>query len=312
MKTASISDALKDTSIEVSKSDKLCNGDTINITLTYNKEALAKLGYKLKNTTFSVNALGLVEPIVLDPFADLSVEFVGISPKVQVELTNNSTDSNINSYVTYTIEGEENYKINYHKNSDSIKVTAKLKTSSSNTGKMYILTESEKEFVVSVDSKYIDSIDDLSSENIEYLKSKSNDRLESALSSSSNNYNYYYTAGLTDIWGVMTNKYRSLTNMELYDAFLLFAKDSTYGDLTNKVYLIYKCDLQYTYDGTEAATLYVAVDCNDVIKATDSSINYNEKNSSGTMQDSKDFDALYNKIISANVDDYTATKIIVK
>jgi len=265
MKTASISDALKDTSIEVSKLDKLSNGDTINIILTYNKEALAQLGYKLKNTTFNVQVSGLVEPIVLDPFVDLSVEFVGISPEAQVKLTNNSTNNAIKDYILYTVGGNTNY----YKNGDSITITAELK----NNDGPYILGQTDKEYVVSVDTEYIYSSDDLSEDIISYCNSKSSKYINSML----NNYSLYKTADM-DYMGA------SVTNMELCNVYVLDDSKSTSNPYYNyRLLFIYKCDLNATYGDKKTGTVYAKSSFNDLNKSLNSVISSKEDYGSPLM-----------------------------
>lgn len=69
---------------KLSKTQSISNGDTIELTFTYNKDLAKRLKFKVKNTTIKLKVSGLEDGKKIDPFADLELTFTGISPNGKV------------------------------------------------------------------------------------------------------------------------------------------------------------------------------------------------------------------------------------
>ena len=74
---------------KLSKTQSISNGDTIELTFTYNKDLAKRLKFKVKNTTIKLKVSGLEDGKKIDPFADLELTFTGISPNGKVTVIEN-------------------------------------------------------------------------------------------------------------------------------------------------------------------------------------------------------------------------------
>lgn len=80
----------------------LSNGDEIKVKVKYKEEKLKKKNIKLENTEFTFTVEGLVEPIVLDPFAGTSMTFEGADGFGECTFDNSGVADEVKSLFNYT------------------------------------------------------------------------------------------------------------------------------------------------------------------------------------------------------------------
>lgn len=107
--------------ITCDKIDKLANGDSINVTVTYDAAAADELRINVNDFVKKIDVDGLDEGQEIDVFKDLKVEVTGTAPYAFVTYTNNSTDPYIKN-LEYVIEG----KTSGLKNGDVITIRCKI------------------------------------------------------------------------------------------------------------------------------------------------------------------------------------------
>ena len=78
--------------ITPSKSDNLCNGDVLTLHVAYNEAACESAGIKFSGNDVEITIEGLEEGILLDLFADVSVNVKGTAPLAVASVENKSTN----------------------------------------------------------------------------------------------------------------------------------------------------------------------------------------------------------------------------
>ena len=95
-------------SLDVSPTESLSSGDTVTVTLEYNKDALEETyGFKFTGDSLEVTVQGLGEFQALDPFAGVQLTFSGTAPNAEVTVTFPEGNPTGGSNYQLTIGGEE-------------------------------------------------------------------------------------------------------------------------------------------------------------------------------------------------------------
>ncbi len=240
---------------ELSKTQGISNGDTIELTFTYNKELAKQLKIKIKNTTIKLKVSGLAEGTKVDPFDGLEVTFSGVSPNGKVTVSNNSSDSFIRR-VSYTVD-----KKNRLKNGDTIVVTASYDEDFA-IENGYAVVATEKEYKVSGLSYYLDDQTTVSATSKAAFEKEFKDRVDSILASRAsyiyNQFGEYVIGGGDPIVGTP----------EMVKGYLLSRKDTESSYSTyNRIVIIYKVDITISAPGYSSSpekfgkrTGYIAVE----------------------------------------------------
>lgn len=230
-----------------------------------------------------------------DPFENFEVtvdEFSNISPFGR--LANVDTGSGKfyssagKSYVTYTADRYRDLK-----NGDTVTVTAELQPQYEDK---YVLTETEKEFVIEGMPEYIQSVEDIPQETYE--------KMNTALCDT-------YTANLA--------KYHSaaINDMELLGNYVFAAKSSAVSGYKNYIYFVYKITADFSERDASVGVkeYYWCAYYGNVITLQDGTVSadYSELNM-GSMDDftvnamyiegCDDLDTLFSKNVTAQTDKY--------
>lgn len=211
--------------------DNLSNDDTFIVKFEWDSDAAKELGLKYigKEQTYTVE--GLKDPEEIDPFLDLDVSFMGVSPNGEANIVYEATDYYIN--YRYDIEPKTGLK-----NGDIVTMSIV----DENPEEMaiqegYILSQTEKQFVVEGLSYYVSSIQEIPDDMMEKMKKQTEDVIDSSATA--------WADG---------NK---ILNKEFIGNYLLVKKEGIgYGD-ENYCYCVYKVDA--TIGGKENFTFYYYV-----------------------------------------------------
>lgn len=145
----------------LSKKENLKNGDQITATLTYDEAVAKQLNLAFKSEEKKINVSGLQKGKTIDIFKDIQVTYTGTSPKGNVSIVNNSTDS-FASKVRFESSKEK------VENGDKIKVTAIYDSGEAKNAKV-LIPQSSKEYTVSGLPEYLRKSTQLSSQIIDNL-----------------------------------------------------------------------------------------------------------------------------------------------
>lgn len=151
-------------------------------------------------------------PEELDPFENLKVTFEGVSPKSRVSFRGGS------SYVNYTANVERGMK-----NGDTVTVAAEPTRYTDR----YVLTQTEKEFPVEGLPAYIETLDELSEDDLDKLDPKIRDAYDGEI----------LTYGAES----------KLNSMEFLGNYMLFQKDvDSFSGSINSLYFVYKISAYFS------------------------------------------------------------------
>ncbi len=245
--------ALDDLDVEVSPKEGLKNGDIVTVTYTY-PESLEKL-FKVKLSpksggSFTKTVEGLEKVGTIDLFEDIEsqITFSDTAPFTSLQVANNDKFPNI-SYIP-----DKSVNIS---NGDEITVTVKGRGGSGDFTQFCVENfnavpeKTEYKFTVSGLDSYLVKLDDFSAENLDILKSKAQEIINSAYASSE----------------------KTINSSEYLGSCLQVGKtDGVYTSSHNKLSLIYKFN-ETNKDG--AFDVYYYVMFKDVIILADGTLDVN-------------------------------------
>lgn len=200
-----------------------------------------KLGSK------SVTVSDLEEVSTFNPFDHLEVKFSGIAPEGYVEYTADSSVDGMSS-IYFSVEGNDgNLNVG-----DSVTIKAEYYSSEEEFANQYgkIMSETEKTYTCDGLSSYVTSISQIDAATLESMKSQCKDA-----------YDSYMASNFGD--------YESLTSMNYLGSYVLTRKDMDTWYDKNKVFLVYK--MEVNCDGTPV-TYYFYYKFSDVIVNADGSV----------------------------------------
>lgn len=234
----------------------------------------------------------------IDPFEGLTFTATGISPYCSISLNNVACSSDVQKYVSYTLDKKT------YANGDAIKVTATL--AKNTDGVDYLLTATEKEYALSDMPEYITSIEGLDLTNLkaelaDYITAEKA-RIESA-----------------DSWGTdVFSLYRFYsvhnTVLEQTDLYIQSLKATQWNDnekTFNYLTFVYKTSFQVKDDVDVA--LGTCISCANVVKYPDGTIKWGEKSPEDFdfIAESTDrgVEAAVSSFITIHASDYNITKL---
>lgn len=133
---------------------ELKNGDSVNVTISYDEELLKENKIEFEDNTFEIKIENLSEGKKIDIFEKIKVIVAGISPQAYANLQNNWDDEFL-SGLSFSLD-----KTNRIAKGDTITVTCT--TSLDEFAKYgYIPETVTKEYVVKKANSYIDSLEDI-------------------------------------------------------------------------------------------------------------------------------------------------------
>ena len=149
----------------VEPTENLKNGDRFTITYLFDKELAKKLRINVDDTATVHTVEGLTDATALtadDLFKDLKVEFSGISPNVELTITNNSTNPLIKTLVFKPVEYKETYTAG-----ETVSIRCYFNENERLSDYYYIDTPAEecvRDYVVEGTDQYINSLDQIPAE----------------------------------------------------------------------------------------------------------------------------------------------------
>ncbi len=287
---------------KLSKTQNISNGDTIELTFTYNKDLAKRLKFKVKNTTIKLKVSGLEDGKKIDPFADLELTFTGVSPNGKVTVNNNNGDDFIRR-ISYSVDKKSKLK-----NGDTIIVTASYNEDYA-IENGYVVTATTKEYQVSGLSYYLDDKTTISAENKTAFEKEFKDRIDSILASRAESiYNQFGDS----VYGGETP---TVGTPQLVKGYILCVKNTdNYYSTYNKLVIVYKVDINVQAGKYSSSpekfgkrTGYVAVEfTNAGISSEGILLNSSTSTYSG-YKASDSMDELENDLVTVNKSNYIVT-----
>lgn len=295
---------------ELDSTERLSNGDTIEFIWDCDDEA-AKKNYKSKlkyeDITFTVSGLTNVKKV--DPFEEIEVTYLGISPKGNVSIQNNSTDEilkdlhfNAEPYDNLSNGSQITVSVSQYWGSDIVDYYLR------NYG--IALTQTEKEYTVDGLGYYVTALSEIPDDLIQKMKAQSEDTMK---------------AYVANNW----EKQQSLDEMTYLGNYLLTIKDSdSYSGNNNRLFLIYQIKGSVDYEEENIHkdyTYYYFTAFNNITILPDGTCsadlshydvpgeNFRDKVQYSTwwldycefyFKGYKDWDTLFSRCVTANIEQY--------
>lgn len=214
--------------------ENLSNGDTINVSITYNNEVAEEVDIEFVGETVSVVVEGLTPVVEVDPFADLTVTFNGTAPSGWIEYEYTGSDEYVSSYY-FNVD-----KYDGLRNGDVVTITYDI-SDEDTLYYGYVATTKSKTYEVSGLQEYADAYADLTDTFIATLKTESEDTI------------YAYIA----------NSYGSncsMANLEYCGYIMNSIKDASgWVDSYNDLYMIYRGDVSHSKGEFSTTKVYYPV-----------------------------------------------------
>ncbi len=233
------------TGYDVDTTSDLSNGDVVTITFNYDEETAKQIGIKFKGESMEYEVSELSPVVEIDPFADVTVSFTGISPNVYAEVVNNSTDEFL-SDLYFDIDTYSNISVG-----DTVTVSVYMYEDEDYYAEYYgyKFTQTSKEFTCESVDYYAASISDVDDDVLGQMKSQTEDVIEA-----------YFATESEDITA------SDITYVGYY--FLSYKGTSSYSD-QNQIYIVYSASVSSTDDSFETSTIYLPVRYTDLIVYAD-------------------------------------------
>lgn len=149
----------------IDKSEGLKNGDRFTVSYLYDKDLAKRLRINVDDTESVHTVEGLTDATALtadDLFKDLSVEFSGVSPNVELTINNNSTNPLIQTLVFKPEEYKE-----YYTAGETVRIRCYFNENERLSDFYYITTPAEecfRDYAVSGTDRYVDSLSQIPDE----------------------------------------------------------------------------------------------------------------------------------------------------
>lgn len=288
-------EALDAISIDYDIPEEVENGDKIKVEVSVNENRVKNLGVKLKGGSITFKVEGLEEVEEIDPFEYITVEFTGTSPNVSAtvkyDTESNSRMSAIRGQLTKTTGiaiGEELVLTLSNVDEEETKKNG------------YILLETEKTFTCEEADKYVEKVEDINEKYTDKFIEIATDELEA-----------YFVSNDLAYEGV---KYEGM--------YVLCSKE--YNWRMNYIHVVMSASISSDSKDIPSTKLYFPMTMEGVILTSEGEYIYENSASlppreSGvqmgwsTVVGYADIDYMYQKIITANKNDYNwdATEILI-
>ena len=242
---------------EFDEDSKLSNGDEIKLTIEYDNDLVKDYGIKFTGSEMKYKVKDLKKVKEIDPFADVTVEFTGTSPKCYASVKNNSSEEAL-QYVYYDLDKSTNLK-------EGDEVTVSFTYNEDTFVERYgvVFTSTEKKFKVENVDKYIMSSEEIDETFLAEMQKQVGDVINAYLAGES--------SGIAAKDGIHYEGYYLLTNKN----------DGSY-DYPNKILIVYsatihnkendgkkKKDSDYDEDAFKDTKVYFPVELNTLTKYAD-------------------------------------------
>jgi hypothetical protein len=250
-------------SYSANKRTGLSNGDVVTITLEYNKEEFSEYGINFSEDSFKYTVKGLkdseeiapaekddeateqAEPIEIDPFEGLTLEFTGTSPFLSVYLNTDGLTDIVRSNINLRKVNTDPFAT--YKNGDTVTIEAKIleKSKSFKNGE-YTLSETQKDFTIEGQPEFfsLETIKDYDMTKIDdILDLNAKERAESFYPAGKELYTYIFLShdgGFGDAWTIDS------VDVTPESTYLYINRDIVDKNNTNTYVRFYKVTLNMT------------------------------------------------------------------
>ncbi|MDD7267731.1 MAG: hypothetical protein SPL15_00380 [Lachnospiraceae bacterium] len=281
------------------KTENLSNGDEITISFTYDEKLAKELGVVFVGNPLKVKVTDLKEVKEVDPFADVEVQFSGVSPAVSAKVVNNSKDSFVSKL---HIILDKNFDL-----AVGDKVTAEVIISDWELEKKgYILTSTKKEFTVKGVGEHIKKYADVSEDVKKRMEQEAKDDFESKVAEDYSYRNWFYPNGGVSFTEDLKDKKNE--PLKLAKIYFLDRKKGLSGWKQNKLIYIYESK-SVNSQSPDGVTVYAAYGLTSLIKSADGKGVFNIDNFDRLELTNNNIDDLVSKVVNSQKGEFTVEEV---
>jgi len=291
---------ISQTNLSIKNNSNLENDKKVEIKITISDSWLEENGLELKSTTAEIKVEGLEDATEIDGFSGMKVDITGMSPNLNLEVTNTSTDEFIKT-IKYTPS-----KTSGISNDETVKIDITSFDEKIAKEKGYVLKETSQNYKVENQAAYVYEISEITPEVKEQLKSS---YIEKAKAKATETYwdgteiakdkiRYDTDYQYVDLTDTNVNQDLSMGTPEIVALYLLTNKDASnsYYD-TNKLIGIVKIPYTSNRNGV-TYNWYITVTGSNFSLKSDGSISDNTAYTS-TEYDGKDQETAYSAYVDS-------------
>ncbi|MEI3220305.1 MAG: hypothetical protein V8S08_12645 [Lachnoclostridium sp.] len=259
----------------VSPAEHLSNGDVVSVTATIDETKAKELGISFKFDDINMEVTGLKEAKMISEeelFNNIELDFIGVSPDIEVQIRNISKDSFISEidFVADKTEGLEK--------GDIITIVAQVDEEKA-VEKGYLLESDKKEYEVKNVDEYITNINEIDQETLTQILNQANDLIRAKLLTKKQNVSVYQG---DDYIGDITYA-DTMSNPAMATSYFYRLKDGAEPDgFYNAMDIVYTFDVNikpgFGVKGGECPGSYFAISCYNIIKNVEGEIIFNIDN----------------------------------
>ncbi len=260
-------DLNKEIVLTVSNNGKLENGKNAEVEITISDSWLNENGISLKSNTAKVKVSGLEEATEVDAFEAMKVNITGMSPNINISVTNESSDEFLK---TVKFKASKTSGVS---NGEKITITADSWDEDMANEKGYVLKETSTDYTVDGQAAYIYNTSEITDSLKSEIKSLFVEKAKSKATDAK-----WYVAYYTD-YQYVENRYdydKDLTagTPELVSMYLLTKKEDSWASDTNKLVGILRVPFTSSKNGV-TYNWYITVIAKNFSTKTDGSISDN-------------------------------------
>ena len=274
----------------------LSNGDSVVITVSYDKESAKKVGCDFNKSKYSIKVSGLGQGKLIDIFENVEVVVAGISPEAYANLSNKWTEDDLKN-ISFTIQNPSNIS-----KGDVIVVTCNA-SEDEMTQRGYIVQSYTKEYKVDKVNCYLSDVSQIDMQLLNTIKSEAIDTIKTETESLKFRMFYKATNDSSYLFQYNNEWVNSTTFIK---AVYLSKKVNAEANTNNYIYLLFKSNIS---NGSTTSDIYFAFEYPDGIITNDEKFAIAHNNQSTRYICGLDYNDIYSRIVSSKEASYSITEI---
>lgn len=284
--------------VTFSKESGLSNGDSVKVTVTYDKDLAKKAKRSLKKTSFSKKVSGLEQGQNIDIFENVDVMIAGVSPEAYATVSNKWSDEFLNT-VTFSLSNANGLS-----QGDVVVVQCNT-TLDEFMEHGFTVSNMTKEYKVDQVNSYVSSVDDLDKSLLTTIRDEALDTIKSETESLSFRMLYKATQDSTYLFEYNTETVKS---SELVKAYFLKKKENVATGSNNYIYLLMKAQIS---NGDATEEVYFAFEYPDGILNADGTFVIAHNDEASRYVCGISYDDILNSTVTAKQDQFITTEITI-
>lgn len=255
--------------VDISKSENLCNGDEVTISVSYDEALCENADVKFKNSSMKITVGDLEEGELLDLFADITVEVKGTAPFATASIENKSSNEFIRG-LTFTLDKTTGFQVGEY-------LTVSCDVSQEKAKEQgYVVLQTTKTYDTAGIASYVQNEGEIRAEDLKPIIEEARNTVISETEGSQRRMLYRVTESTNFLF--QYNK-EWIDSIELYDMQLLTCNDITQitdGTVPyNMLLVVFKA---YVTNADHGSDGYFCFAYSNLIRNGDGSLSVNHDN----------------------------------